>query len=64
MQYVGTLSKFNTVSGWEDGPKKPEVNTVTSTNASDVQALLSNISVASLGDGESISLTVSAVNYN
>lgn len=64
MFYLGTYSKFNTVSGWESGPKKPTVTSAAGNNASDVQALISSISsdIANLGDGESLSFTVQATN--
>ena len=63
MKFLGTYTKFETVTGWESGPKKPTV-TSAGGNAADVQALVTNIAsdIASLGDGESLSFTVQAMN--
>jgi len=63
MKYLATLSTFKTVTGWEDGPKKPTI-TSSAGNASEAQSLAGQISslISNLGDGESVTYTVQAMN--
>lgn len=63
MKYLATLSTFKTVTGWENGPKKPTITSAAG-NASEAQSLASQIStlISSLGDGESITYTVQGMN--
>ena len=65
MTYTATITKFEKVSGWNDGPCKPSQTVTTGTASTIASAIASAASSSNIGDlaeGETINIIVTAKN--